>query len=119
GKLKQDRIEKLEQHSVWNWSFNGQFEKRFDALRKWVQDNNQLPGLSSSSTRHERILCAWCNNRKIEYSKGKLPLWLITDLETIPNWTWQNIDPFDQLYQGLQRWLTFHKRYPRSTAENG
>jgi superfamily II DNA or RNA helicase len=99
GKLRADRIKRLEGLPFWTWdAYESDFDDGLAALATWVDQHGhtRVPARTESNG---IVLARWVSKRRSEYSSGALSQDRIERLEAIPGWIW------DQRAEEIQEWL--------------
>ena len=120
NKLKQNKIEKLNNIIGWYWGDNVirkliPWEEHYNDLKSWVDKNNKLP-LSSSQNNIEKQLASWCIEQRKR--KNKLDEDKINKLNNIEGWYWNREDLWDSKYNELKLWIIENEKIPSGSSEN-
>ena len=105
GKLRADRIKRLEGLPFWTWdAYESDFEDGFAALAAWV-DQHGHTRVPAKKKFNGIVLGTWVSKRRSERASGALGQDRIEQLEAIPGWTW---DPKAEV---IQEWLDALSEY--------
>jgi predicted transglutaminase-like cysteine proteinase len=121
-------IEKIGEHiNIDEWIFTinvniwqkvDYWEYNYNELKIWIENNNTLPS-KHSTDEIERKLGSFCNNQRQYKKHNKLNEDNIKKLEDINIWYWEYVDPFDESYNELKKWVELNKKIPSTTAIDG
>jgi len=118
-----DRIKKLEEINFdWNPNTLLGWEENYERLKKFLENKNRMPKLSSKNEEEKR-LCAWCNSQKRFYLEGNLQKYpdRIKKLEKV-NFEFggkreaYTIGSWEENYEKLKEFLEKNKKYPTVTT---
>jgi hypothetical protein len=109
GTLSEGRTKRLEGLSQWSWNpRNETWEDALCLLRKIVERTGSVR-IAESHVEEGLNTANWIGSRRIEYRKGKLSQERISQLESLPGWTW---DPHSELWEqgfaSLSKYVEFH-----------
>ncbi|MEN3225210.1 Helicase associated domain protein [Mycolicibacterium porcinum] len=104
GKLSRERITQLETLPGWTWDArDDQWDEGFRELQAFASENGHARVLLRHLTAAGFNLGSWVARRRGEYRSGKLSRERITQLETLPGWTWDaHDDQWDEGFRELQ-----------------
>jgi hypothetical protein len=112
-KLSQAEIDILESIKGWFWSEVHEnkiirtFEESFKLLEIHIGKTNKYP------TKHTDLyLYSWLQKIKEKYRKNKLDPKRVQMLETLPNFKWNDADPFDAKFVELVKWVKKYNKIP-------
>jgi superfamily II DNA or RNA helicase len=117
NKLSEDKIKKLEKLNGWFWKLDDPFDKIYDELKKWIDENHRIPSMMSKN-RQEKQLGSWSSDKRHDKKEGKLVDDKIKRLEKISEWYWELDDPFNESYNKLKGWIEENKKIPSQTSKN-
>jgi hypothetical protein len=112
GKLAQNKIERLESMTEWDWgySMSEQWQKRYLELRNFISSNERLPQPKDNGS-----LSMWCQNQRSNYLHGRLPDDKIAQLESEQCWQWELIDSaWNVMYSKMSEYIEQHGTIPSS-----
>lgn len=115
--LSQAEIDQLESINGWFWSEVHEdkivrtFDESFALLKIHLNETGEYP------TKHTNIyLHKWLKNIKDKYRQNKLDIKRVQMLETLPNFKWNEDDPFDTKFTGLSKWVEKYDKIPSDKA---
>jgi len=117
GKLDEDKINKLEEISLWWWEKEDPFNNRLEELKQWINDNNRIPGTGPENIEEKR-LGYWCSDKRKDKKYSKLEEDKIKLLESISIWYWKKEDPFNNRLEELKQWINDNNRIPSGMSKN-
>jgi superfamily II DNA or RNA helicase len=121
--LNSEEIVNLEKISGWFWRKDDPFDKRYNELKEWINNNNRLPS-SSSGDQYEKSLGYWCSDRRKNKKQGKLSEYKIKKMKKIPGWFWSDttkivqIKTFNERYNELKKWIRKNKKLPKACSKD-
>jgi len=89
GTLPEKKIKKLERLPGWFWSRDDIFNKKYEEVKKWINDNDKYPS-KNSKNQTEKTLGTWCSERCRNYKEGVLSGEKIKKIEQLPGWFWKH-----------------------------
>ena len=120
GKLRSDRIRKLEELFGWTWDKeNDVWESNFMKLTNYTSEFGTANPPQSFSDGQSK-LGIWVNSQRVKYRNGKLKAELVERLESLNGWTW---NPLDGIWESTyKKLLAFaaefkHTSVPASTDD--
>ncbi|AYV85350.1 MAG: superfamily II helicase [Satyrvirus sp.] len=99
------------------WQVVDSFEYMYEKVKKWVDDNGELPKNKPDNI-DEQKLNSWCCNQKQNKKNNKLNEKKIRKLNEIKGWCWidetieRDIKSFDEIYEELKRWFVENNKMP-------
>ena len=109
---------------IWNnnitchlWYNFDTFSKRYNELKKWVEEHDRLPSQASKNMK-EKKLSNWCQTRRYDYKIGRLSNIYIKKMESLPKWFWRQEDIFDKNFRELKNFIQINNRYPLEKSDS-
>lgn len=123
GQLEPARIEKLESVSGWVWNISeASWEKYLQLLGQFVREHGHVRVPREPKLYKGLGLASWVQSQRTNFKNGNLDQQRITQLESIPHWTW---DPHTSLWEdSYSALVTFTSEHgvavpPRTYVVNG
>jgi hypothetical protein len=113
GKLRQDRISKLDELEGWTWNKQDEiWELNYAHLVKYVGEfGTATPPQSYRNEEHR--LGTWINSQRQNYRKGNLSEDKAKRLESLPGWRW---NPLDGIWESTyKKLLTFADEFKHTS----
>jgi len=113
GKLKQEKIDKFNELSVWSWNKKtDNWNEHYELLKEYVQVYKRQPINKEIYKKYN--LDSWTRIQKKKYKNGSLNNDYINKLSNIPFWSWNNIleDNWDKNYDEFIKFIKKHKKLP-------
>lgn len=114
-KLSTDKIKKLENIDGWRWAIGDKFKKKYKLVKKFVENNNKFPSVTSDDN-IETKLGAWINHQRYLYKLNKLSAYQIKKLENLTGWYWNrtqlNEIKFVEKCDELIKFVNINKKIP-------
>ncbi len=102
NELSKDRIRALEEMPGWTWDIiESQWTEGYENLKEYSDREGHAKVPNRFITSDGFRLGSWIQNRRNEYSKGKLSKDRIRALEEVSGWSWDPIE--DQWVAGYER----------------
>lgn len=123
GKLRSDRIERLESLPNWTWEFfDTQWQRFFEDLVNYLNRHNQFP-TKSFTGKSGKQLGSFILHQRSSYRDGSIRQESIELLESLPGWSWDPLqEQFDEAVSAIRRYVSLngHANIPHSFLdENG
>lgn len=92
------------------------WQKKYDELKKYIEDNRKLPGYSEEN--HDLFI--WIDNQRKYYRRNKLPSDRMLKLSNLDFWDWDGESRTDTKwlnnYNRLKKFIDDNDRFPKSTT---
>ena len=122
GRLREDRVRRLEALSGWIWDSKAdQWERTYNLLKQYVD----LHGTARVPHRYcvnGVQVSSWIGTQKAAYRKGTLSSERQRKLEKLPGWTWKlSEDIWEERYELLEEFAARegHTRVPQKHVDHG
>lgn len=101
--LSEEKIKKLNSHSLWKWERGDLWEDNWNAWKTFVDKHNKTP-FNSYIDEYGNKIGQWQSSQRQNYKKNKLSKEQINKLESHSLWKWEHEDPWEDNWNA---WKSF------------
>jgi superfamily II DNA or RNA helicase len=115
NKLSDDKINKLNEISIWKWKLvDNDWDSKYDRLKKFVEKYGKLPVTESRKDNNDIQLGNWVSKQRSDHKNGKLSEEQIKVLNKINGWKWSKINKFtfEMKYELLKEYVEKNNKLP-------
>jgi hypothetical protein len=106
GNLPENQILNLGTLDKWSWDpYMDDWNKAFSCLEDFVDHENHSKVHYQHKTKDEFALGTWVRNQKGKKRRKQLTTEQIGRLEALPEWVWDQPDPWDEGFQNLLQFV--------------
>jgi hypothetical protein len=119
NKLNREQIDNLQLLNNWNWGLYDIWNKKYENLKFWINENKRIPS-QSSKDKNENMYGCWCNSQRQNHKNNILKEEQINKLEELVGWYWcidKNYE-WNENYDKLKIWINENNRYPSNSSNN-
>ena len=114
-KLKDFKIKKLNEISIWKWKLvDNNWSDKYKCLKEFVDKYKKLPVTESKKDDNDIQLGNWISKQRADHKKGKLSEEQTEELNKINGWKWSKIEKltFEMKYELLKEYVENNNKIP-------
>lgn len=118
-KLKDYKIKKLHEISVWKWKLvEDDWSTKYENMKIFVEKYGKLPVTESKKGDNDIKLGNWAARQRANHKKGKLSEEKIEQLNKINKWKWSKVEKFtyNMRYELLKEYIKNNNKMPVSES---